>query len=64
MSGVLYGLFTLAALFLIDWQSGLILTVMGIPMYLLMRWFYTRSQVIYGSRASSVRRSSSSSSRP
>ncbi|KEP72270.1 ABC transporter, partial [Microbacterium sp. SUBG005] len=47
VSGVLYGLFTLGALFLIDWQSGLILTVMGIPMYLLMRWFYTRSQVIY-----------------
>lgn len=47
VSGVLYGLFTLIALFLIDWQSGLILTVMGIPMYLLMRWFYMRSQVIY-----------------
>ncbi|OZD42062.1 ABC transporter [Rhodococcus sp. 06-1477-1B] len=47
VSGVLYGLFTLGALFLIDWQSGLILTVMGIPMYLLMRWFYSRSQVIY-----------------
>ncbi|KEP72717.1 ABC transporter, partial [Microbacterium sp. SUBG005] len=31
VSGVLYGLFTLGALFLIDWQSGLILTVMGIP---------------------------------
>ncbi|MDQ1137711.1 ATP-binding cassette subfamily B protein [Microbacterium sp. SORGH_AS 1204] len=47
VSGVLYGLFTLIALFLIDWQSGVILTVMGIPMYLLMRWFYMRSQVIY-----------------
>ncbi|WP_285135583.1 ABC transporter ATP-binding protein [Microbacterium sp. lyk4-40-TSB-66] len=47
VSGVLYGVFTLIALYLIDWQSGLILTVMGIPMYLLMRWFYMRSQVIY-----------------
>ncbi|MFM2721237.1 ABC transporter ATP-binding protein [Microbacterium mcarthurae (nom. nud.)] len=47
VSGVLYGVFTLGALFLIDWQSGLVLTVMGIPLFLLMRWFYRRSQVVY-----------------
>lgn len=47
VSGVLYGLFTLVALFLIDEQSGLILTVMGIPLFLLMRWFYRRSQAVY-----------------
>ncbi|WP_127476847.1 ABC transporter ATP-binding protein [Microbacterium sulfonylureivorans] len=47
VSGILYGGFTLIALLLIDWQSGVILAVMGIPLYLLMRWFYTRSQVVY-----------------
>ncbi|MGW9587997.1 ABC transporter ATP-binding protein [Microbacterium sp. NPDC055455] len=47
VSGILYGAFTLVALFLVDWQSGLILTVMGIPLFLLMRWFYTRSQRVY-----------------
>ena len=47
VSGVLYGTFTLIALMLLDWQSGVILAVAGIPLYLLMRWFYTRSQVVY-----------------
>ncbi|MGV9194905.1 ABC transporter ATP-binding protein [Microbacterium sp. MC2] len=44
VQGALYGGFTLVALFLLDWQSGLILVVMGIPLYLLMRWFYRESQ--------------------
>ncbi|PZU49150.1 MAG: ABC transporter [Microbacterium sp.] len=47
VSGVLYGVFTLITLYVLDWQSGLILTAAGIPLYLLMRWFYTRSQVVY-----------------
>jgi len=47
VSGVLYGAFTLVMLFLIDWESGVILAIAGIPLYLLMRWFYTRSQVVY-----------------
>jgi ATP-binding cassette subfamily B protein len=47
VSGILYGGFTLIALLLVDWQSGVILAVMGIPLMLLMRWFYTRSQVVY-----------------
>ncbi|MEV4687507.1 ABC transporter ATP-binding protein [Microbacterium sp. LWH3-1.2] len=47
VSGILYGAFTLIALFIVDWQSGLILTFMGIPLFLLMRWFYTRSQLVY-----------------
>ena len=47
VSGILYGAFTLIALFALDWQSGLILAVSGIPMFILMRWFYLRSQVVY-----------------
>lgn len=44
VQGALYGIFTLVALFLIDWQSGLVLVAMGIPLVLLMRWFYLESQ--------------------
>ncbi len=47
VSGVLYGVFTLVALFLIDWQSGMILLLAGIPLALLMRWFYRASQKVY-----------------
>ncbi len=47
VSGVLYGAFTLVALYLLDWQSGIILTLAGIPLFFLMRWFYNRSQVVY-----------------
>lgn len=47
VSGILYGGFTLIALLLIDWQSGVILLIAGVPLALLMRWFYTRSQDAY-----------------
>lgn len=47
VSGVLYGGFTLIALLLLDWQSGVILLVMGIPLWLVMRWFYRSSQRVY-----------------
>lgn len=47
VSGVLYGGFTLIALLLIDWQSGVILLVMGIPLWFIMRWFYLSSQRVY-----------------
>ncbi|WP_405373059.1 MULTISPECIES: ABC transporter ATP-binding protein [unclassified Microbacterium] len=47
VSGLLYGGFTLIALMLLDWQSGLILAAMGLPLFFLMRWFYLRSQVVY-----------------
>ena len=47
ISGVLYGAFTLIALLVWDWQSGLVLVAAGIPLYFLMRWFYRRSQLVY-----------------
>ncbi|GAB3146457.1 ABC transporter ATP-binding protein [Microbacterium neimengense] len=47
VSGVLFGAFTLIALLLLDWQSGVVLIVMGVPLGLLMRWFYRRSQMVY-----------------
>ncbi len=47
VSGVLFGAFTLVALLLLDWQSGVIVIAMGFPLYLLMRWFYRRSQLVY-----------------
>jgi len=47
VSGVLYGAFTLIALLLLDWQSGVILAIAGVPLYLLMRWFYRNSQRAY-----------------
>jgi ATP-binding cassette subfamily B protein len=47
VQGALYGVFTLIALFLLDWQSGVILLAMGIPLAFLMRWFYIQSQKGY-----------------
>ena len=47
VSGVLYGGFTLVALLLIDWRSGLVLVVAAVPLYFLMRWFYVNSQRAY-----------------
>lgn len=47
VSGVLFGLFTFIALCVWDWQSGLILAIGGVPLFFLMRWFYSRSQLVY-----------------
>ncbi len=47
VSGVVYGVFTVLALMLLDWQSGLIMLLMGAPVYFLMRWFYVNSQRVY-----------------
>ena len=47
VSGLLYGLFTFIALVLVDWESGVVLVLAGIPLVFLMRWFYRRSQLVY-----------------
>ncbi|WP_460801249.1 ABC transporter ATP-binding protein [Microbacterium sp. GXF6406] len=47
VSGVLYGAFTFIALMVWDWQSGIILLLAGIPLFFLMRWFYSRSQIVF-----------------
>jgi ATP-binding cassette subfamily B protein len=47
VSGVLFGAFTFIALVVWDWQSGVILLLAGVPLMLLMRWFYSRSQLVY-----------------
>ncbi|WP_295010337.1 ABC transporter ATP-binding protein [uncultured Microbacterium sp.] len=47
VSGLLYGVFTFIALMLVDWKSGAVLIVAGVPLVLLMRWFYRRSQLVY-----------------
>ena len=44
VQGALFGIFTLVMLFGLDWRSGLVLLAMGIPLWLLMRWFYIESQ--------------------
>ncbi|WP_040166633.1 ABC transporter ATP-binding protein [Microbacterium gorillae] len=47
VSGVLYAGFTFIMLFLVDWQSGLVLVAAGIPLFFLMRWFFARSQTVF-----------------
>ncbi|NHI17614.1 ABC transporter ATP-binding protein [Microbacterium excoecariae] len=49
VNGVLYGVFTFIALAIVDWQSGLVIVASLVPLALLMRWFYRRSQVAYRS---------------
>ncbi|MCD1269217.1 ATP-binding cassette domain-containing protein [Microbacterium sp. MEC084] len=47
VNGALYGAFTFIALMIVDWQSGLVLVAAGVPLAILMRWFYLSSQRTY-----------------
>lgn len=56
IDAVLIGTFTVIALCLLDWQSGLLLICMGIPLAILMRWFVIESQKGFrGTRVASAR---------
>jgi ATP-binding cassette subfamily B protein len=45
IGGGLFMVFTLGAMFFIDWISGLVLVATLVPLVLLSRWFQVRSQV-------------------
>src|SRR5690606_25668320 len=55
-SGMLFMLFTGTSLFLLDVQAGAVLAVAVVPVFLVVRWFATRSRVLYReSRVASAR---------
>ncbi len=47
VQGIVFVVFTFAALTIVDWRAGLIVLCAGVPIGFLMRWFYKRSQVAY-----------------
>ncbi|CEA09100.1 Putative multidrug export ATP-binding/permease protein [Arthrobacter saudimassiliensis] len=54
-SGAMYMLFTAVSIFLLDWQTGLLLLAAFVPMYLLTRWYQKRSAIAYrGQRVASA----------
>jgi ATP-binding cassette subfamily B protein len=54
--GGLFMLFTLVAIMVVDWVSGLILLASLIPLALVSRWFQVRSQKLFrGTRVASAR---------
>jgi ATP-binding cassette subfamily B protein len=55
-SGMLFMIFTGLSLFLLDWRSGMVLAVAVIPVFLVVRWFTSRSRILYReSRVASAR---------
>ena len=47
VQGVLYSGFIVAALFILDWKSGVVLLVALVPLFFLTRWFQRRSQLLF-----------------
>lgn len=55
-AGAMYMSFTAVSVFLLDWQTGLLILCAAVPMWLLSRWYQKRSQVAYrASRVASAR---------
>ncbi|WP_285728205.1 ABC transporter ATP-binding protein [Psychromicrobium xiongbiense] len=50
--GVVFMLFTAISIFSLDWQTGIVILLAGIPMFFLSRWYQKHSQVAF--RASRV----------
>ncbi|MCW4463992.1 ABC transporter ATP-binding protein/permease [Glutamicibacter sp. MNS18] len=46
-SAVVFVVFTLATIFLLDWRSGLVVCAAFIPVILIFRWYQSRSEVLY-----------------
>lgn len=51
-SGLVFMLFTAIGIFVLDWQTGVVILLAGVPMFFLARWYQTRSQLAF--RASRV----------
>jgi ATP-binding cassette subfamily B protein len=47
IQGILYMVFIVAAMFSLDWVSGVVLAVSLIPLFFLSRWFQKRSQSMF-----------------
>ncbi|WP_051389261.1 ABC transporter ATP-binding protein [Arthrobacter sp. 35W] len=48
-SGIVFMFFTAISIFTLDWITGVIVMLAGIPMFFLARWYQTRSQTAYRS---------------
>ncbi len=46
-SGMLFMVFTAATIVALDWRSGLLVLVAGVPMYFLARWYQKHSQIAF-----------------
>ncbi|MBT1001359.1 ABC transporter ATP-binding protein/permease [Paenarthrobacter sp. DKR-5] len=51
-SGAAYMVFTAVSIFALDWETGVLVLLASVPMYLLSRWYQRRSQIAF--RASRV----------